>query len=148
MAIELRNIHFYHSTVIPASRDQVWEVTKNFADMTWHPAAGDTKWADESQTVRVITIPGLGKAIETQIPSPKYSHRYMFSGPSPFPGLSLYEANLRFEPITSGALAGQTFAEWSASAHAEKELHDKMQENIKNVFVSGLDALVARFTPK
>jgi hypothetical protein len=138
-------IRVYTSSVIEASADAVWALTRDFNALPkWHPAIAESRiesnWpADRVGCIRNFRLRDGGVIREQLLTLSDYDYQCSYSILESPMGVANYVATLKFTPVTDG---NRTFAEWSAEFDAPAAQERKLAEDIgQGVFQAGFEAL-------
>lgn len=156
------------TVTIDAPADQVWDVIKNFDDMSWHPAIANTdgKGGNDKKATRVLTLKSGGTISEQlkKYDPKKMSIKYKITDMStaktiqhsgqaedvPVLPVNNYAATLSVK-----SKGGKSEVSWVATYYraymnnnppAEMN-EDAADEAVTNVLKSGLTALLQKFEP-
>lgn len=142
-------IRVYTSSVIDASADAVWGLTRDFNGLPkWHPAIAESRiegnWpADRVGCIRNFRLRDGGVIREQLLALSDYDYQCSYSILESPMEIANYVATLKFTPVTDG---NRTFAEWSAEFDAPPAQERKLAEDIgQGVFQVGFDALKSYF---
>lgn len=153
--------------VIDAPPAKVWEIIKNYNDMSWHPAIKSVKGGDNNKgSVRVLTLAN-GGTITEELKShddAKFSYKYKITDLSSTGTIkhSGQDEEIPVLPVGNYAAelsvndtAGKAEVEWVATYYRAyvnnnppAELNEEAADNaVKEVLTTGLTAIAKKVTP-
>ncbi len=156
------------TVTIDAPADQVWDVIKNFDDMSWHPAIASTagKGGNKKKATRVLTLKGGGTISEQlkKYDPKKMSIKYKITDMSTVNTIqhSGQEEKIPVLPVNNYAATlsvkskgGKSVVSWVATYYRAylnnnppEELNEEAADAaVTNVLTSGLVALLQKFDP-
>ncbi len=123
--------------VYPAPAARVWARIEDFYDLSWLPAATETRILADRRS-RVVVLPdGAGEVVEHLLEQGQRSHRYEVTEPGPMP-LTNYTSTIRVDEVDSG----HARVVWGARFQPAGVPAADAEAAVRGVLQGGLEQLV------